>query len=348
MKTTRTSLLLVTGLAILSLPRLTSAVDGMVSYWKFDEGGGNIAHDSAGGNDATLYGPTWATGIVGGALSFDGCDDYVYAGMAASSQFVDGDSFTLAAWVRTVADGTRKPVICRYRFGMEVSADEAAQIYIACLPNISWAWCESPTPLNEGEWSHLAGIYDDLGTTQNLKIYVNGEVENTLSTTALDNSYPLTPLYVGRTSHLHGLYFNGQMDDVRIYDRALAEAEVIALASLTITVEIDIKPDTDPPNPINPNSHGVIPVAILTTDSFDAADVDWTTVELAGAGVALRGKSNWLAHFEDVDGDGDDDLLVQVETDTGSAWLPGEVELTGQTWGGIPIHGSDTVILKPE
>ena len=348
MKCARTSMFFVTVLTILSFVEVASAVDGMVSYWKFDEGGGNIAYDSAGGDDGALYGPTWATGIVGGALSFDGQNDYVYAGMAPSSQFVDGDSFTLAGWVRTVADGTRKPIICRYRFGMEVSADEVAQIYIACLPSISWKWCGSPTPLNEDEWFHIAGIYEDAGATQELKIYVNGELKNVLSTTALDNSHPLTALYIGRTLHMNGLYFNGQIDDVRIYDRALEEAEVIVLASLAIPVEIDIKPDTDPPNPINPNSHGVIPVAILTTDTFDSADVDWTTVELAGAGVALRGKSNWLAHFEDVDGDGDDDLLVQVETATGSAWIPGEVHLTGETWAGVPIHGSDTVILKPE
>jgi len=115
-----------------------------------------------------------------------------------------------------------------------------------------------------------------------------------------------------------------------------------------LEVTIDIKPDTDPPNPINPNSNGVIPVAILTTDTFDAADVDWTTVRLAGASVALRGKSNWLAHFEDVDGDGDDDLLVQVETSTGSSWAPGTVELIGSTWGGVAIRGYDTVVLKPE
>jgi len=116
-----------------------------------------------------------------------------------------------------------------------------------------------------------------------------------------------------------------------------------------ISVQIDIRPGTAAPNPINPSSCGVIPVAILTTADFDAADVDWTTVSLAGSRVAVRGKSNWMGHFEDVDGDGDEDLVVQVQTQCdGATWTSGEVVLEGETWGGQPIRGSDTIVVVPE
>ena len=59
--------------------RLIDQAQGLVGYWPFDEGSGNIAKDYSGnGNDGTLVnGPTWTTGKVGGALSFDGVDDYV-------------------------------------------------------------------------------------------------------------------------------------------------------------------------------------------------------------------------------------------------------------------------------
>jgi hypothetical protein len=50
---------------------------GMVSYWKFDKGAGSTAFDSVGTNHGTIYGATWTTGIVDGALNFDGSDDYV-------------------------------------------------------------------------------------------------------------------------------------------------------------------------------------------------------------------------------------------------------------------------------
>lgn len=115
-----------------------------------------------------------------------------------------------------------------------------------------------------------------------------------------------------------------------------------------IEVTIDIKPGSYP-NAINPGSNGVIPVAILTTDDFDAADVDPGTVMLAGAEVAVRGKADKLmARLEDVDEDGDLDLLVQVETQSdGTLWATGSVTLTAKTYDGQDIEGEDDVIIVP-
>jgi hypothetical protein len=115
-----------------------------------------------------------------------------------------------------------------------------------------------------------------------------------------------------------------------------------------ISVVIDIKPGTDP-NPINQGANGVIPVAILTTGDFDAATVDPGTVFLNGAGVAVRGKSEKaLARLEDVDGDGDDDLMLQVDTES---WADlgedGLVTLVGGTYGGDAIMGEDYVVIVP-
>jgi len=118
-----------------------------------------------------------------------------------------------------------------------------------------------------------------------------------------------------------------------------------------ISVDIDIKPGCDP-NPINQGSNGVIPVAILTTESFDASTVDPGTVVLNGATVAMRGKSDkLLARLEDVDGDGDDDLMLQVDTESwADLWENGEVTLTGYTYeilGGEEILGTDYVVIVP-
>jgi len=66
----------------------------------------------------------------------------------------------------------------------------------------------------------------------------------------------------------------------------------------TLTVEIDVKPDSDT-NPINLASNGLNPVVVFTTDTFDASIVNINTVRFAGAAPAHDG------HFEDVDDDGD-------------------------------------------
>src|SRR6266704_1485635 len=80
-----------------------------------------------------------------------------------------------------------------------------------------------------------------------------------------------------------------------------------------ITVAIDIKPGTAQ-NTINLGSGGNVPVAILSSDRFDATAVDPRSVRLAGAGVALKGDGAPAAFTDDVNGDGRLDLVVHVET----------------------------------
>lgn len=145
-------------------------------------------------------------------------------------------------------------------------------------------------------------------------------------------------------------YYQGFPYSINISTLSDITLEVIG-SSGPIEVEIDIKPGSSP-NPINPGSKGLIPVAILTTDEFDAADVDPGTVTLAGANVAARGKGKKLmARLEDVDGDGDFDLMLQVDTQSeGAVWTNGEVILTGKTYeelGAEDVQGSDYVVIVP-
>lgn len=111
-------------------------------------------------------------------------------------------------------------------------------------------------------------------------------------------------------------------------------------------VEIDIKPGSYP-NSINPNAGGVIPVAILTTDDFDASNVDPETVALDGEGARSKGKSGKFGSLEDVDGDGDLDLVVQIENVITWDLNATEAMLTGETYDGIFIEGTDSVRIVP-
>lgn len=112
---------------------------------------------------------------------------------------------------------------------------------------------------------------------------------------------------------------------------------------------IDIKPGSEP-NSINLSSRGVIPVAILTTSDFDATTVNPDTVELAGSTVAIRGNGNrLLASQDDVDGDGDVDLVLHIETENLSLETGvTEATLTGETFDGQAIIGSDMIVIVNE
>ncbi|MFN8093442.1 MAG: hypothetical protein U0599_14710 [Vicinamibacteria bacterium] len=108
-------------------------------------------------------------------------------------------------------------------------------------------------------------------------------------------------------------------------------------------VSIDIRPGS-PTNPINLGSNGVVPVAIRSAEGFDAASVDPTTVSLASAQVKLRGNGTPMASRVDVDGDGLEDLVVQVST---SALVLAASDTTatleGSTYDGQRIEGTDAV-----
>ncbi len=114
-----------------------------------------------------------------------------------------------------------------------------------------------------------------------------------------------------------------------------------------LTVDIDIKPGTYP-NTINLGSSGTVPVAILSSSTFDATTVDPTTVTLAGASVALKGKGTPQSTVQDINGDGRLDLVVHVTTDALQlSDTDTEAVLEGQTYSGQLIRGSDTVRIVP-
>lgn len=108
-------------------------------------------------------------------------------------------------------------------------------------------------------------------------------------------------------------------------------------------VEIDIKPDSDN-NTVNPNSRGVIPVAILSGEIYNS-------VEMINVGSLRFGpdgaRTKHMGHLEDVGGDSSTDLMLHFPTrETGVSDTDTELCLTGFTIGGIPIKGCDIITIK--
>lgn len=115
---------------------------------------------------------------------------------------------------------------------------------------------------------------------------------------------------------------------------------IVGAATAEIEVTIDIKPGSEP-NSINPANSGLIPVAILTTDNFDALTVSPITVRF---GVGEASIAHPSGHLEDVDSDGDLDLVLHFRTQqSGIQCGDTSASLTGETFDGQSIQGSDSV-----
>ncbi len=135
-----------------------------------------------------------------------------------------------------------------------------------------------------------------------------------------------------------------------------SEPDVTMVTVSLIEVSIDIKPGSYP-NSINMGSNGVIPVAFLTDEAFDASTIDPATVTLRGEDfsdglVKLRGKKDApvpMSNLTDVDDDGDLDLVVHLETEKLAEYpLDADCELGALTYDGFVVSGSDTIRIVPE
>lgn len=115
----------------------------------------------------------------------------------------------------------------------------------------------------------------------------------------------------------------------------------------SIEVLIDIKPGSYP-NSLNINGNGVIPVAVLGSESFDVTQIDRSTLLFAGLPVRVKGNGAPQCSISDVNGDGYNDLVCQF-VDNVDDWLPGDAEATlaGNLLDTTPFAGTDTIRIVP-
>ncbi|NIP25986.1 MAG: hypothetical protein GWN67_16725 [Phycisphaerae bacterium] len=204
---------------------------GPVAHWKFDEGSGAVAYDSAGGNDGTIYGAQWTTGQINDALSFDGVDDYVDIPYHSSLDRDASEGISLSVWFNLNSYPTgfdQGPV-----FGLFDSAAESAKNYLYIdkpLYGNLISWIQWPSPSGAiasikpdlNTWYHVVAVED----SPHRAIYIDGSLD---SSDNLSQSYTgNTPdtIRIGNRADSIPFYFDGSIDDVRIYDRALSAGEV--------------------------------------------------------------------------------------------------------------------------
>jgi hypothetical protein len=209
---------LVTFVSVLIMTGHVSAE--LVGHWRLDDGSGTIAADSSGyGNDGTLRGdPQWVIGKINGALEFDGTDDYVE--VADNESLHLWERFTLAAWIYQVESRSSRIID-------KIGAGTANGPHLDTHPGTKLRCCSgtcisTTTDHTLDEWHHVAVTFDQ----GDVKLYVDGSVEGEGSVPSPLAGNDL-PLRIGADSDGQSL-FHGLIDDVRVYNQALTETEILA------------------------------------------------------------------------------------------------------------------------
>ena len=212
----------------LATPVIAQASSDAVLILHFDEGSGTIAKDASGhGNDGTIYGATWATGVSGKALRFDGVDDYVDTGTGASS--ISGD-ITVSMWIKCGSDesirmiaGDRQTPLPRP--GWEFVVLKAASGNVLYLHGLPSAGCRTGTSnVGDNTWHHVVGVRDGI----NFYVYVDGDREDGAESTGTGNIVSAESTMIGHSPYGIRAKFNGIIDEVAIYSRALTPEEINA------------------------------------------------------------------------------------------------------------------------
>jgi subtilisin family serine protease len=202
---------------------------GPISHWKFDEGEGTIAYDSADGHDGTIIGAEWIDGKIGTALDFDGLDKVEVEGNVEM-----GKDFTMSAWVnRGIIPDIVGHILVKGDVGesvatdlksMGVLEDGSFRVLYEHGGGTNYEFV-SNFDLEIDVWYFLTVVRDD--SDNSLRLYVNGALVDGDSSTP-DPSVNSASFRIGMWAD--GNYgFNGIIDNARIYNRSLSADEIEAL-----------------------------------------------------------------------------------------------------------------------
>lgn len=194
--------------------------EGLIGYWPLDEGVGQSSMDfSTLGHDATVLGdPVWTFGFTTPALDLDGTGDAVE--IPAFAEADTPPELTIAAWIRTDAPAGWRSILDKrdaQADGYDLYVDPSGLPFL----RVGNQTLTGTTPVNDGQWRHVAGTYD--GNT--LALYVDGRIETsaTVGAIAIDTT---GPVLVGENWARGNSYFDGIVDEVRLYDRGLPASQV--------------------------------------------------------------------------------------------------------------------------
>ena len=219
---------------------------GLVGHWTFDDIDGTTVPDNSGnGNDGTMVNsPQQINGVTGAALDFDESNpDYIEIGDQSALDITD--DISISAWIRGVVN--QDTIFSKYNFGaqvgymlLNVGADYVFRINGDGGPSVR----VTGPPYNDGNWHHIVAVKEG---NELLRIYMNGR-EASDQYENQDAGQPIVAptgitAHIGRRSDNSGYIYNGDLDDVRVYNRALSPSEIEMLYKMGRTAPACADPD---------------------------------------------------------------------------------------------------------
>ncbi len=271
----------------------------LVAYWTFDEGSGDIAWDSSSNrnNGILINGPQWVPqGKLGGALQFDGQDDYVEV---AGDMTLAPAKVTFSVWVKPAPmvlggilkrGGGASSASLRFRY-------DHGKIYTH-IREIGYAtgrfYSVGTVPI--GEWSHVAATWDNAM----MRVYING-VESgnqVFAGTGFNGATANLLIGINGTDDANTDSFNGIIDDLCLYNRPLTPEEIAVLASGNLCSAVINQPptiDSFTNTAVDRSSSAGIqvypedPVTFsATTSDPDGDTIDWAWWSKKGSDTAVQ------------------------------------------------------------
>jgi Concanavalin A-like lectin/glucanases superfamily len=218
----------------------TAQSDGVVAWWKFDEGTGNVAVDSASGHrDQIVNHHEWISGVVGQGLKFDGFTTVIERPAEDVPKL--GAAFSIEAWIAIQSYPWNWVAIVdqekNHRQGYYFGIDSEGRLGLQLSVWGTWEVCVSQTRVPLMQWTHVVGTYDP---QQGISLYINGELAGKLPVTGRMEPTKKTGLRIGRnfedlpptalvrpSASIPTYYsLDGILDELKIYDRTLAPEAV--------------------------------------------------------------------------------------------------------------------------
>ncbi len=194
---------------------------GMVLYFSFNETNSNTAHDSIGKNHGTIHGAEWTQGKMGNALNFDGNEDYIALG---NSNILNLTYFTISFWAKPNQISDLRFILSK-RYGSDYTVPY--QLYFKygrlrlVMGNKTTSMCAYSPISTANEWQYFTAVVN--GTS--MKVYRNA-VEGISTEFIGQRQYNNKNLYIGKYGSSNKLWYNGLIDELKIWNKALTEEEI--------------------------------------------------------------------------------------------------------------------------